>query len=580
MSEDSAGLSDSPSPTSARPHSHGSARNSTLGDAVPSLGQSLEIARIELLRGYRWVRHQDFWVLFTILVGVMSVFLLYQTFDAARAIGASLAAGGVMPAWLVTATSVLWLFLTILLVGDALGSNGDLDNDGQYLTIRPAADVVGGLLLAAAAKFSVYTIGLGLAAGAGLVAGTDSFSPILGIAVAAVGIPATAAAIGYPIGFTLKGFGRRSENVSRLVTVLGIGLGLAYITLSVTGELLTIVERLEPVLQSPPMAWFGHLALATTPNAGVDATGVLLLCGLMPIVVIGGTVLAVPAARYAWLADTPHASESDEEALPTAPNTRLDAALDVVCRAPATRGIASTTLRRAVRSPFQFVFVAPPLLAAILFVESAVTTGTVPWYVPWFVVWYGAWASGAVLPLNPLGNQGATLPTLLTAPAHGRHVVHGTIVAAALVGAPLTAGVALAAGYLAGSSPPVLVALGVASVTAVAASALVATGIGSVFPRFDAVNLDGSRRAVPPSKRAYSLFSTVLSLIVVAVAFAADETARTVGAVLLPRWLPGVSEIGAGTLETLGWVVIVGGVAALPVAYRRAVRRLETYRLQ
>jgi len=168
--------------------------------------------------------------------------------------------------------------------------------------------------------------------------------------------------------------------------VLGVVLGLAYVTLSVTGELLTVVERLEPVLQSPPVAWFGHLALVTTPNAGVDLTGPLVLLGLMPVLVIGGTVLAVPAARYAWLADTARASADEGAELPSAPDSRVDAVLAVVCRAPETRGIASTTLRRAVRSPFQFVFVAPPLVAAIVFIEGAVTTGSVPWYVPWFVV--------------------------------------------------------------------------------------------------------------------------------------------------------------------------------------------------
>ncbi|SFS54567.1 hypothetical protein [Halostagnicola kamekurae] len=579
MSEESSDLSEPSSSTTVRTGSHGSRQHSSFTGVFPSSSRSREIARIELLRGYRWVRHQDFWLVFTALMGIMSAFFLLQTFDAARSVGLALAAGEGLPAWLVTATSVLWVFLTILLVGDGFGSNGNLDNDGQYLTIRPAADVAGGLLLAAAAKFSVYTIGLGLAAGAGLVAGTGSILPLLGITAAAIGIPATAAAIGYPIGFALKGFVRRSENLGQLTTVLGVVLGIAYVTLSVTGELLTVVERLEPVLQSPPVAWFGHLAFVTTPNAGVDLTGPLFLLGLMPVLVIGGTVLAVPAARYAWLADTARTSTGEGTKLPSAPDSRVDAVLAVVCRAPATRGIASTTLHRAVRSPFQFVFVAPPLVAAIVFIEGAVTTGSVPWYVPWFVVWYGAWVAGAVLPLNPLGNQGSTLPTLLTAPTRGRHVVHGNVTAAALAGVPLTAVVALAAGYLAGSSPPVLGALGVASVVAVTGSAIVATGIGSAFPRFDTVSFDGSRQAVPPSKRAYSLFSVTLSLIVIAVAFVADETARAVGVVLLTRWLPFGLDIGVETLAILSRAVLVGGIVGIAAAYRVAIHRIETYEI-
>jgi len=193
---------------------------------------------------------------------------------------------------------------------------------------------------------------------------------LLGITAAAIGIPATAAAIGYPIAFALKGFVRRSENLGQLTTVLGVVLGLAYVTLSVTGELLTVVERLEPVLQSPPVAWFGHLALVTTPNAGVDLTGPLVPFGLMPVLVIGGTVLAVPAARYAWLADTARAS-ADEGRNCRPRRIRVSMRyLPLSAERPRRVASLSTTLRRAVRSPFQFVFVAPPLVAAIVFIEG------------------------------------------------------------------------------------------------------------------------------------------------------------------------------------------------------------------
>src|SRR6056297_145931 len=170
-------FSDSQTPASASARDHGSTDAS--GDVVPSPRRSWEFARVDLLRGYRWVRYQDFWLAFTALMGVLGAFFLWQTFDAARTVGSEVAAGAAFPSWLVTATGVLWLFLTILLVTDALGSNGDLDNDGQYLTLCPAADVVGGLLLAATTKFSVYTLGPGLAAGAGLAAGTGSLRPLL-----------------------------------------------------------------------------------------------------------------------------------------------------------------------------------------------------------------------------------------------------------------------------------------------------------------------------------------------------------------------------------------------------------------
>jgi hypothetical protein len=287
----------------------------------------------------------------------------------------------------------------------------------------------------------------------------------------------------------------------------------------------------------------------------------------------------VPAARYAWTADVARTGDASETT-PDPPANPIDALLGVVCRAPATRGVASTALLRAARSPLQFVFVAPPLLAAIPLVESALTTGTLPGYAPWFVVWYGAWVAGAVVPLNPLGIQGAALPSLLTAPAEGRHVVHGHVVAAALPAAPLTAGLAVAAGVLAGSSGATLAALAPVSVVAVAVAATLAAGIGSVFPRFEGVDLGSARSAVPPSKLAYTLFSTLLTVLVVAAAVVADPAVRALLAALFSAWLPFGVDVGADALVVAGWGLLAGGVALVPLAYRTAVCRVAAYRLE
>ena len=549
-------------------------------DGVPSARNSWEFARVDLLRGYRWVRDQDFWVAFMFVVGVVYAFIGWLTFDAARSVGSALTAGSSAPAWLFTATGVFWLFITVLLVFDSVGSNGSLDNDGHYLTIRPTADIVGGKLVAAGIKYSVYTVSLGLAAGAGLAAGTGSPLPVVGMLAAAVVAVVTATAVGYPVGLALKGIIRRSPRLARLTTAVGVGLGLVYVTLSVTGGLLGIVEQLEPVFQAPPTAWVGDLALLTTAGADVNSVGAVVLLGLTPLIGVGGLVLSVPAARYAWVADAGHTGDGEETERPTAPDHSVDTVLGLVCRTPATRGVASTTLLRAVRSPLQFVFVAPPMLAAISFIDTAVTSGTLPWFVPWFVVGYGAWAAGAVVPLNPLGNQGSMLPALLTAPARARDVVHGNVVAAALVGGPVTAVLAVGAGYVAGSPPVVLATLGAVSIAAVVGSAVVATGMGSVYPRFGAVSISGSKRAVPPSKRAYSLFSVYVSLTVISAAVLSSETAREVGAVLLSRWLPWGLDIGPEVLLVASAAVLVGSVVSIPLAYRTAARRVETYRRQ
>lgn len=542
---------------------------------LPTPSHSWDIARIDLKRGYRWALSQDFWLIFAVFMTGIGAFLLWLTYDTSTDLATTLAAGDPVPTWPITIAGVFWVFLTILLAGDAAGSNTDLDNDGQYLTIRPTPDIVGGMVIAAILKFGVYTLPVGLVAGYGLATTLGTPTPFVGMIAAAVILPMTAAAIGYPLGFTVKGILRRSKNLARLATIVGLLAAGTYVVLSVTGGLLAVITAIEPLLQTPPISWFGTLALATTPQESVDFLGPTVLLVGTPVIVGAGLYLAMPAARYAWLADGTTDDESD--GVPAPPDTLLDPIIGHVTRRQPTRGLAMTILRRSVRSPTQFVFVAPPILALIALGEAAVTTGELPWFAPWFVVWYGAWAAGAVIPLNPLGNQGAALPTLLTASATGRDVVHAHVVAAILAAGPPTTVLAVGAGALADGSPTTLATLAAASVGAIAVSTILAVGIGTLYPRFDAVDFAGSSKAVPPSKRAYALYGVTMSVLVAALVLRTQDVARIIGTDFLTTWVPIDLTVDAGTLALLSSAIVLAGILTLVVAYRGAIRRIDTY---
>ncbi|EMA50949.1 MULTISPECIES: hypothetical protein [Halococcus] len=550
-------------------------------DGLSTLTAGVELARIELRRGYRWLRGQDFWLLYMAVSALGLLFGSWVAFDTTRSIGTALVAGESPPLSLATvgiAWSVLWLFLTATLAVDALGSNGGLANDGHYLTIRPAVDVVVGKLLAAAAKFAVLVFVLPLAATLGLAVGTGTPLPLVGgFAATAVAI-VTATAAGYPIGLAAKGVVHRSERLSRFKPILGAGIGVSYLIVMVSGEVVTVIEWITPVLRAPPLGWLGDLALSTTVGAGASGVGAVAVILVGGVAAVAGTRSTVVAARYAWRADRARPTEDDADAAAVAPEHRIDRLLRTVCRRPATLGIASTALVRAYRSPLQLVFVAFPLVAAIPLGESLLATGTLPWYAPWAVIWYGAWAAGAAVPLNPLGNQGATLPTLLSAPAGGRSVVHGHVVAVLPI-APVIAGLAVGVGVLAGESGVALAVLAASSVAAVVAAAVLAAGIGAVFPRFAAVDFAGARRAVPPSKVAYGVFSQALTLAVVAGAVVIDDVVRELGTVVLSAWLPFGLTVSVDTLTTGSWIVLGCVAVAVPIAYRVAVRRIDGYRL-
>jgi ABC-2 type transport system permease protein len=551
--------------------------------AVPDARAAVELARVDLVRGYRWLRGQDFWLLYSAVSAVGFAFIALFAYALGHDTGLALAAGetpwfaagGAATAW-----SVVWLFTVAMLVADAVGSNGDLDHDGHYLTLRPAADVAGGKVASAAVKFAGFVFLPVLALYVGLSLGTGTPTPLVGGVAAAVLTVASATAVGYPVGLGLKGAIRRSAVLTRLKPILGVGVGLAYFAVMLTGEFTTVVETLRPVLRAPPLGWLADLSLVTTPGVTPATTGVVGAVLLGVAVTVAGVLLTVPAARYAWGADrTVTTEDGDEDVETTAPDHAIDRVLAWVTRAPATRGVASTALLRVYRSPLQLVFVAFPLLAAIPVGEQVLASGTVPWYAPWLAVWYGAWAAGAALPLNPLGNQGSALPPLLTSPADGRHVVHGHVLAAAVVAVPVTGTAAGLLADAAGYAPVEVLGVVLAAVGAVLAASVLAAGLGSLFPRFEAVDFAGSRRAVPPSKVAYGAFSTVLTATVVAGAAVQHDFAREVVSVLASRVLPFGWTVDAGGVETAAWVVLVAVTVALPVAYRVAVRRLRAYRL-
>jgi len=552
--------------------------------AVPDPGAAAEIARVDLVRGYRWLRGQDFWLLYGAVSAVGFAFIALFAYSLGHDTGVALAAGGETP-WFAaggaaTAWSVVWLFTVAMLVADAVGSNGDTDHGGHYLTIRPTADVAGGTVASAAAKFAGFVFLPVLALYAGLSLGAGTPTPLVGGVAAAVLTVASATAVGYPVGLGLKGAIRRSAVLTRLKPVLGVGVGLAYFAVMLTGEFTAVVEALRPALRAPPLGWLADLSLVTTPGVTPAATGVAGAVLFGVAVTVAGVLLAVPAARYAWRADrTVTNGDRDEDAEATAPDHAVDRLLGAVTRAPATRGVASTALLRVYRSPLQLVFVSFPLLAAVPVGDRMLAAGTVPWFGPWLAVWYGAWAAGAAVPLNPLGNQGGALPSLLTSPADGRHVVHGHVAAAAVVAVPVTG---LAAGLLAvaaGYATVEVAGVVAAAAAAVLAACVLATGVGSVFPRFEAVDFAGSRRAVPPSKVAYGAFSAALTATVVAAAAVQNALAREAVAALAARALPFGWTVDAGGVEAASWVVLAAVAVALPVAYRAAVRRLRSYRL-
>ena len=556
----------------------------------PSPSVSATVARVELRRMFRRIRAQDVWLALVALGSLTVLAVLPLAFDVASEWGGTLASGDAAPASTVSLLVASgWVFVLAMGVVAGVGSYGEIDEPAGMLTVRPPKDVAGGLLLMNAVGYVPYVVvpfGVGFA---GLAAGAGTPLPLVGGLAATAALLASAMAVGYPVGLALKGAIRRSTWLSRLKPVVGAVVAVAYFWVTFAGHLPALVDALSPVLGGPPLVWLGDLALVTTPGADGSPLGAAAALGLSVAVVPVGTLATVRAAEFAWFADerrdTGEEAEPDAEgtaAPSTRPtgSTRLGDALGLVCRRQGTAGVAATTLVRAYRAPLQLLFAAVPLLFALPMVEGVLASGTVPSYAPWFAMLYGAWVAGVAAPLNLLGNQGATLPGLLTSRASGREVVHGHLLAVVAPVAPVAAVLSGAAARASGRSPAETVGFAALALVVVTGGAVVAAALGARFPRFDGIDVTADRTATPPSKVAFALYSVLAVLGVSAAGVLTDEFYRVVIHSLLAPRLPFGLSLSVAGLERVALGAAVVLVATVPAAYVLAVRRVSGYHIE
>lgn len=551
----------------------------------PAIGVGLRIAQTKARRTARKVPEQDVY-LASLIVGMLGILLVLPlVFDASRSAGAALADGDAGPIgiwWDVAALGWLGLAGYAALIG--IGDDGEPD-EPAILAIRPAEDVVVGLTIVAAGWGALFVLPPVAVAYVGLSVGVESPFPAIGAVAAVLGALLSSAAVGYPAGIAIKGFIRRSPWLERIKPLLGGLLAVAYFGIIFTGEAGTAIDVVRPLVLESPLSWLGDLALASTPGADASAlraVGALAICCLLfPLGLLAGGV----TAQYAWYADQSTSAGDDPEAegagaiARLALGDRIERTFEAVTPTRTIAGVATVALRRAYREPIQLLFAAVPLVGAIPLFETLLATGSLPWWTPWVVIAYGAWVAGTTFPLNVLGVQGSTLPAVLVSRSRGRDVVAGTALGAALLLAPVTAVLAVAAGIVADRSTIALAGIAAGAVAAVVAATVLATGIGTLAPRLDAIDISAERSAPLPSKTAYALFSLTLVVGVIGTAALAEEPARAILAVLLGDVLPFGLDVTAAQLHTIAWIAVPLVALAVPASFVVAARRVEQYRL-
>lgn len=293
----------------------------------------------------------------------------------------------------------------------------------------------------------------------------------------------------------------------------------------VTGESIEALAESEPVT---PIGWYADLLFVGSPAAEPlgprTALAALLVAGALPLAFVA-QVRVAPAFWYATPAvdgteDDEPAREATRERRPseTIGRTRGLTGRSPVLRT--ARGYVVSALRRPDQYVYLFYYLFPVLAVVIpLALESPGSLGPV---LGGTLVVLGVWLAGAVFCLNPLGTEGAMLSQLVLARTPANVFVHARLLSGVGLGAVLTlAGVALYAPTGPFVTPLLVLALGLALLGVVVASAGFALGLGSALPKFETTEVFDSIETLAPSVVAalvHGAFTLVLALAGVAVA--------------------------------------------------------------
>lgn len=438
------------------------------------------------------------------------------------------------------------------------------DNLDGLLSTVSHREVLGGLVLAELLLWTAFvlTAGFGAAVAFGIGAGSVLSIPFV---MATLGLVlGTGLLAGFMLALAVRNTGVRSVLLTRLRLLFFAVLGLGYFLVLVTNAFASVLEPVYRLLAPTPVAWFGDLA---SFGLGVDASpiraiGAVFFAGLF---VAGSVPLLARLAEWLWYADGVHVDHEVDH------STDRSSHLSGVLSAPVL-AVVIADWKRARRAPISLSFVLYPMIFLIGPIITTFETGTVGSSLPLWILLCGVWIAGSLFTLNVLGHEGAVLPATLLAENSGRALVIGHVLAGALVSTPLTVLAILITGVLSPHSLPMVASLAVSGLILPVAASAIATGIGVRFPRFDAVRVSRSTKAVVPSLVAFTAYSIVL----LAISLPTITGHSILVGQALASWF-GVAQISIALAGTLGSGIFAIGIGLISIY--SALNRLDGYQL-
>ncbi|QSX00190.1 hypothetical protein [Haloterrigena alkaliphila] len=482
--------------------------------------------------------------------------------------------------------AVGWIFLVFLTAIRAFTTAADPDKPAFLLTSTSLRNVTVGLIGAEILMFAVWFVPGAILLGGAFAYGAGTILPALLAPLLVCLLLVTAVPIGFLIGICIKHLVTVYEPIARYRVLVFVGFWVLYFGAIITGGFDLVVSRLFTALQDSPLGWPGHILLAGVPNVPASSLAIAGTVAGTAVLSTAAFGLAVVAAGRHWFADPARFEDSEEstESGDETASSRFD--LDGVLSRGLPRPIRSVTvtaIRRTKRAPIRLAYAAYPLFGMIAFIQEIVQTGTVPTHVAVILSLYVVWAAGALFTLNPLGDLGRGLPAVMTSTISGRQAITGLVVAGALVAAPIAFLVSLALGVVSPLSFERTAALVAATTVGAVVTPALASGIGTVVPRFGSVKVTNNREAVMPSKTAFIIYSLAIMLPAVAALVLYVDSPELIAGTLeaVSTWAPTPTvSVSARGITLTAWAVLIGGLLAPVVSYLYAVERFDWYTLE
>lgn len=445
-----------------------------------------------------------------------------------------LSRGGVAAPVLPVARNVLVPMLLVFTVVAGLEAVQQLGSDSVRSLVLTSAStraiVVGKVISLLVSWLILFALGFSVVVSYAAGARTPLFpvAVLLALLPMFVLVLLAGLALGYLLWLGVERLGL-SEGNRQLLTA-GLYMGMVVVMFaggslvggaSAEGGLTGLIPTGDP---TTPLGWYADLFFLGSPVTPALGVETLVAAGLILGAIPFAFALVVRLAPLYWYASPAEESAdedqtADEGDLETPPGELIGRTPDSLPGQVPTLRVLLAVARNARRNPSQYVYLFYyffPIMPVL--VQQAISApDLLPLTGGGALVVLGVWLAGGVFCLNPLGSEGSMLSQIVLAERPAETFVHARLLAGSILGVTLTTlGVVLFAGAH-GKVTPATTALGaVFAAGAAVTSAGLALGLGSVLPKFEAVEIFESVETVAPSIVAALAHAVISVLVLVA----------------------------------------------------------------